>query len=319
MSKSTISKTLKYIFSKIDAPTLNISFFGGEPTMAWDEIVYAVGEALLYADRNGTNVSFSLTTNGSLLTDDRAKFLSDNNFAIVYSFDGFTNHRKYQSGKMAWPDIARSALKITQDEVLSKRCTCALQVVPGDVENLFDYVLSAYKLGFSCVALNKIVDSYERYSEEDYAVLEREFDKIIRFVWQNPVRSTRHFEVQFFEKTARHCAPRELRKDWRCGAAKGSVAVGPNGKIYVCHRATFNDKYVLGDIDAGIDDSKREEFLSWDHSKCATCFVNPCSTCIITNFNRTGSEKCIASDYCRFEILRYKAGLKLKELRENGA
>ena len=83
------------------APRLSewgVSFFGGEPTTAWPEFVLAVVKLKELAAQKSSRshplrVRFHLTTNGTLLTDerralDRLDFLDREGFSLIVSLDG---------------------------------------------------------------------------------------------------------------------------------------------------------------------------------------------------------------------------------------
>lgn len=63
--------------------TIKIDFFGGEPLMQYDMVQYIIEHL-----RDEPNTKFFMPTNGLLLTEDRIKFLRDNNVEISLSFDG---------------------------------------------------------------------------------------------------------------------------------------------------------------------------------------------------------------------------------------
>ena len=65
-----------------------IGFYGGEPLLAYEKITYAVQ---LVREKNkieNKNITFSVTTNGVLLTDEMLDFFNRHKFALTLSFDG---------------------------------------------------------------------------------------------------------------------------------------------------------------------------------------------------------------------------------------
>lgn len=65
---------------------VNIRFFGGEPLLDWD--VYRRVIEYASAQVGGPEISFSINTNGSLITPKIAQFLSDHEVKTVVSIDG---------------------------------------------------------------------------------------------------------------------------------------------------------------------------------------------------------------------------------------
>ena len=65
-----------------------IGFFGGEPLVAWDLVREIVESATGRAQALGAKVRFSITTNGTLVTLERAEFLARHGFSLIVSLDG---------------------------------------------------------------------------------------------------------------------------------------------------------------------------------------------------------------------------------------
>lgn len=87
-------QTLMRGFHKfLDLPNINdyltIEFSGGEPLINYDLIEKSVPEIKRICDNNNICVKFAIQTNGALLNDDIADFLSKYNFSIGISIDGY--------------------------------------------------------------------------------------------------------------------------------------------------------------------------------------------------------------------------------------
>ncbi|MHC4201076.1 MAG: radical SAM protein, partial [Planctomycetota bacterium] len=65
-----------------------VGFFGGEPLLVWDLVREVTELARERADRFGARVRFSVTTNGTLLDEARARFLAERGFSLIVSLDG---------------------------------------------------------------------------------------------------------------------------------------------------------------------------------------------------------------------------------------
>lgn len=64
--------------------TPNISFYGGEPLLNFELIKQCVE----YIKKIDSSTIFYITTNGTIMTDEITKFLSENNFIVTFSLDG---------------------------------------------------------------------------------------------------------------------------------------------------------------------------------------------------------------------------------------
>ena len=70
------------------AKRVNLAFLGGEPLVNRPVLRAATEYAARLAATRGVRVSFSITTNGTLLTEDDAEFFERHGFAVTVSLDG---------------------------------------------------------------------------------------------------------------------------------------------------------------------------------------------------------------------------------------
>ena len=82
---------------------LNLAFLGGEPLVNRVVLQAATRRANELARRRGVTMTFSITTNGTLLTPDDAEFFESFGFAVTVSLDGpremHDAQRPYKSGR----------------------------------------------------------------------------------------------------------------------------------------------------------------------------------------------------------------------------
>ena len=75
------------IASKISEKEIipTIGFFGGEPTLMWDEIIVPL---VLWVENNNWPFTFGITSNCVLMTPDKVDFLCDHHIGLLLSMDG---------------------------------------------------------------------------------------------------------------------------------------------------------------------------------------------------------------------------------------
>ncbi|MBQ7689395.1 MAG: radical SAM protein [Clostridia bacterium] len=87
MSFETAKKALDfYLEHSDDRQNSAISFYGGEPLLAFDlirQVVEYVNERFV-----GKDILFSMTTNGTMLSDEIIEFFAEHKFALMFSIDG---------------------------------------------------------------------------------------------------------------------------------------------------------------------------------------------------------------------------------------
>ena len=67
---------------------MEIDFFGGEPLLAWDTVTEVVSYARSVESKYNKKFHFTMTTNSTLLDDNKIDYLHKNMDNIVLSLDG---------------------------------------------------------------------------------------------------------------------------------------------------------------------------------------------------------------------------------------
>src|ERR1700742_2512173 len=90
---------------------LNLSFLGGEPLVNRKVLRAATEHALGLARDRDARVTFSITTNGTLLTEDDGRFFEQHGFAVTVSLDGpqevHDAQRPYKGGAGSYDAIMK--------------------------------------------------------------------------------------------------------------------------------------------------------------------------------------------------------------------
>lgn len=76
-----------------DAERVSINYFGGEPTLLWNEIIVPLTRWAF--ETYPKEISFGITTNGTLLNEERIKFLYAYNIKPLLSIDGAPRTQNY--------------------------------------------------------------------------------------------------------------------------------------------------------------------------------------------------------------------------------
>ena len=106
-----------YIDTSDEAPDRVISFYGGEPLLRIELIRHCV----VYAKKKclGKKLRFAMTTNGTLLTLETARFLAENNFEVLISLDGskeeHNEYRKFANGEGSFDTIMNNLRAIRNE------------------------------------------------------------------------------------------------------------------------------------------------------------------------------------------------------------
>jgi len=264
----------------------HIGFFGGEPMMNWDLVGRIVPFAQGYF--HPLVPSFSMTTNASLVTPEKALYLKENGFSFIVSVDGpeelHDELRVYKGGKGTFKDTM-AGLKALADAGV-ERITLRATFVPGK-EHLLEKVVFLNELcdqGMGnwvsvepvCLTESHCIShdygSLSSYTKETAAQLEDQYLEVAR--WgigrlkeEKPFRF--HNEMKPIERLlhTRH-SPSE------CGAGCGYMSVSYDGSVWACHRMNWGR---IGNLfGGGIDEESRAKWSDnrlYSRKGCLDCGV----------------------------------------------
>jgi uncharacterized protein len=90
---------------------VTVLLFGGEPMMRFDLIRRIVPYANKKAASVGKQINWDMTTNGTLIDEDRAQWLAENKVKYLLSMDGgkedHDRYRKFPDGKSSYELLAK--------------------------------------------------------------------------------------------------------------------------------------------------------------------------------------------------------------------
>ncbi len=314
MSPETACQSVEFLFRTSGTRKhLNITFFGGETLLNFKAIEAAAKRALELAGEQGRSVSFSLTTNATLLTDGLIKFLVAHRFGINVSIDGNIDdqdrHRTFKSGQGSFDIIVPRIQKLIETNKAAGGRPIGARVTltrgSASVRDIYNFLHG--ELGFAEVGFAPVTSAKDR----DYSLVEGDYDKLIA--------DFTDLSDDFVEAAARGDSHgfsnlndllRELHqginKAHPCGAGLGLLGVSTEGNLALCHRFVESGTHEVGTIEDGIDEEKRADFLQQAHinskTDCNTCFARPhCSGgCYHEAYVRHGDATKANMHYCEW-------------------
>jgi uncharacterized protein len=282
MPYETGQQAIKFLLEKsVGRRHLEIDFFGGEPLMN-----IGVVEKLVYYSREtaalqNKEIKFTLTTNALLLNEKVTDFLNQEKISVVLSLDGRpetndTMRTVAGSGKGSYDSIMpriSAFIKSRNNKNYYVRGTYTRfnRDFAKDVLHLAD-------LGYKYISVEPVVGSpSEEWAlrEEDMPELYHQYDELIREYF-NRLKEGRGFDFFHFNLDLNHgpCLPKRLSG---CGAGHEYMAVTPEGEIYPCHQFVGREKYKLGSIFKGIENTEMvTEFRKahiYNKQKCLECWA----------------------------------------------
>ncbi|MFN3470502.1 MAG: quinohemoprotein amine dehydrogenase maturation protein [Novosphingobium sp.] len=261
----------------------HITFFGGETLMNFrllrDVVLYA-NEA---AAAVGKRMTYSLTTNATLLTDEIIQFLSDQAIGVTVSMDGPPDlqdrHRVYRNGKGSYAVMEPRLRKLIAGHK-TRAITARVTLTEGVTDVIRIYRHLKDDLGFHEVGFAPVTDS----GQQAYTLDADGMDTVVAAFHELAAEwlsFALRGEMHGFSNVSETISEliQGTNKSHPCGAGLGLVGVSPSGDLSPCHRFTDADTHVLGHVTTGLDKEKRTDFLTRGHVgakyECSTCWARP--------------------------------------------
>ena len=292
MSKDVADKALLWALEWAPTEGLRLVFYGGEPTLAWPLIQSVVPEWSAAFKAAGKPLQFSITTNGSLLNDERRAWMTENNIGILLSLDGppHTHNlsRPAKGGRPSWETINPEAFLAWRPGL-----EIAWTLSPSGTwcaDDLDDMVSRGFK------GINFNVDFLSDWTHEDLHRLQELGKRLAKHLAAGTVRS--NWEGKYDK------AAHGKRMERPCGLATGMLAVTPEGDLYPSQEMAFTvyedgrapgtaAHYRVGNVVDGLDPFAvaRVGLLKTEDMRPPKGF--DCGDCIAT-------AMCIGGCHCRY-------------------
>lgn len=305
MSFEIARESIDFYLERSDkSDKLILSFYGGEPLLEFKLIKKCV--AYILEHKGDKEVGFTMTTNGTLLTEEVIRFIVKHKFTLMISLDGDKEshdiNRRLKTGGGSFDLILKNLRKLKEyDEEYYKEVmyNCVISYTT-DFERIykfyaesdlfipetinFNYVKS---VGLKDTSISEITQKNKRIERLAYlkmilAVLEkREWDSqslMLRRQMQNIELLYEQLHRHAVEsKTTHHGGP--------CIPAVRRLFVETNGTFFPCERVSEEDEQMsIGSLDSGLNYDKMDFLLNHGKmikEKCLSCWnLRACVFCL---------------------------------------
>ena len=306
---------------------LEVDFFGGEPLMNFQVVKDLVAYARSVEKERGKNFRFTLTTNGVLVDDDVIDFANRECSNVVLSLDGRKEiHDRYRvdyAGKGSWDNIVPRFQKFVQarggkEYYMRGTFTHANPDFLKDIQQMLD-------LGFNELSMEPVVCAEgdpAALTEEDMAIVMDQYEKLAELMLQrNKEGKPFTFYHYMIDLSGGPCIYKRISG---CGSGTEYMAVTPWGDLYPCHQFVGEERFKLGDIWKGVDNTDiQKEFAScnvYAHPQCRDCWARLyCSGgCAANAYHATGSVTGIYEKGCTLFKKRMECAIMVAVARALG-
>lgn len=331
INNTIIKKAVNFFYPFLKKENkIHIGFYGGEPLLAFDQIKYAT-QLLLERNRTGNKqIEFSLTTNGSLLTEQMLDFFSRYRFALMLSFDGLAQDMGRKRGTL--DKMAGVMKRIRHYSGINFEINSVFS--PMTIHLFSQSLLYIIEQGGSDITFDLSI--IEEWSRADTSTLEKELQRLIDYLLSH-YKETGQIPVKNF----RAYTPAVTPGIFRCGAGREQMAVTPGGKVWGCFlfhdyfkgrekSAAYRD-YSFGTLTDFISCYKKRypEIMDnyaelWQGYFCLEedfCFLCPevesCMVCPVNAAYVSGSLGRVSDRQCRLNKIQMNASRNFRQRLNN--
>ena len=301
---------------------VGVTFFGGEPMLMYEEIIKPL--VLWIEEVYPGEVTFDITTNGTLLNKERIDFFKEHNIYPLLSMDGGPDTQNFNRPCQD-PNLKSFDLVVKNIPYLLEQfpgITFRATIDSNSVDKTYENYLFASAMGFKNIFM--IPDSQHPWSVESLESLNTEFYKIFNFIveafrrgvqpiWFGPINDsfTRILDHDIMVRDGRMDEYKTHRREvTRCGLGTMGCSIAYDGTIYGCQEQDSKDSadiFRIGDIFTGIDIEKHKRLLE----AYATDNLIQCE-------DPTLCEKCALRSNCKTFICPSSSWSTYKNLHTNG-
>lgn len=306
---------------------LEVDFFGGEPLMNFDVVKKLVEYARSIEKEKNKNFRFTLTTNGVLVDKDVIDFANREMSNVVLSLDGRKEvHDRYRvdySGNGSWNKIVPKFQEFVKarggkNYYMRGTFTHANPDFLEDIKTMLD-------LGFTELSMEPVVAAEgdpAALTEADKPIVLKQYEELARLMLKRD-KEGRPFTFYHYMIDLKG-GPCIYKRISGCGSGTEYMAVTPWGDLYPCHQFVGDEKFKLGDIWKGVDNTAvQNEFAScnvYAREDCRDCWARLyCSGgCAANAYHSTGSVRGIYKYGCDLFRKRMECAIAVAVARELG-
>lgn len=313
MSEDILEQLIKNAIEYTDN-YLTFAFQGGEPTLAGlDFYKNAVKLQKQYSkSKPNLRIENTLQTNGILLNDEWAEFLSENNFLVGLSLDGprkiHDNARLDTNGNGTFEKVMNAVSVLRKYNVdfniisviTEESATKASAIYRFFKRNNFDYV-----------QLIPCMDEETRQNSSvkkgEYAIKSESYGRFLNEyfdLWYEDFRNGIITDVRFFSNLAQMAIGYPPEECGMCGKCSCYFVVEGDGSVYPCD-FYCTDEYKLGDVYTPFEELKNsikarnfEDESVKKPKECLECKYYRLCKNGCKRFRKTDSEMFGINNYC---------------------
>jgi len=265
MNKETAWKVIDFVFSSPNQD-LVVEFQGGEPTSNWGILKFIIDTLRDENKREQKNIRISVTTNLSLLSEEKIDFFIKNNVSMCCSLDGpkvvHDKNRPYSDGEQGTYDDVTAKIALVKGKLKQAGKPYLLQALPTITKHSLAYpkeIVDEF-LKWEIPVIHLRFLNYLGIAKQNWDSIGYTAEEFITF-WKIAVDymielNKKGMKVQermvgiMLRKIMLKKDPLYTELMSPCGAGRTQILLSESGEVYTCDegRMTGNDIFKMGNI-----------------------------------------------------------------------
>lgn len=309
MSRETALHAVDLLASSLESeqkeiPSVQISFYGGEPLLAEP----LIREVVVYAEEKLTSIGvkkvlFEITTNGLLLKEDFIAFAKQHHIYLALSHDGVGQD-------MSRRDRGGHATKERVDAILKTMLRhnsgtfIMMTLHPDCVETLCDSMRFFHDSGVKNMNLTLANGPRVNWTEEKKEILLNQLEEL-ETLYEQWNQGENEFHFTPFDNKIRNYILERSSDDRMCHFTSDKIMIDCDGRFFPCNHFIGMNDFCIGNLEDGADeplihslDAQRVE-----SDTCKACgYAERCRhNCACANHGHTGNMCAVSRLQCEYE------------------
>ena len=335
MSVETAKKALEFLADhSSDSKSVSVSFYGGEPLLRFE----LMKECVEYAEELfvGKELSFSITTNGSIINDEIIDFLNSHNFSVMISLDGprkiHNRSRKFAAtGRGTFDTIEKNFIYIYENysdffKKLMVNMVVDTRFSSEDIHEMFSSHDMYNKLSIRTTTVDEKFSFEKSYVTDEFVINDRleQFKLYASLIGKYPSEKVSAVSLSTL-KASLDSYIKQIKRQNKLSNVEcpaGACIPGHNlfcdvsGRLSMCEKVSeTSPSMYLGNLDDGFDYENARRLLNigkLTEESCKNCFaIRNCTLCAKHCDNNGVISAAVKRSYCRESKSAFLEQLKM--------
>ncbi|HMA59808.1 MAG TPA: anaerobic sulfatase maturase [Halanaerobiales bacterium] len=267
MDEKLLELIVKKAFTEAEG-SVSFSFQGGEPTLAGLDFYKTFMDYLKKYNKDNIDVNLALQTNGIKIDQKWAAFLSENDWLVGLSIDGYKDLHNYFRIDRIEEGTYKQVIKTSE---LFKKCNVDFNVLTVITDQLARHgkkVYNSYKKhNFKFLQFIRCLEPLDG-KKEKYSLTPENYELFLNNIfneWYQDIKKGNYISIRFFDNVVRMLMGRKPEACEMKGHCSFQNIIESDGSIYPCDFYVV-DEWKLGNI-------KNMSFTEVYESKKAKAFI----------------------------------------------